>query len=191
MSKSHYRPKPTAMFVTVIALSFALADWAVAETDAVARAISTAKVRRIARSVANQEINIRAPGLSVGSAVSAQSANTANTANFANSANPVLFARVFETGVVDAANSKGVGSANVDVPLPGIGIYCFSGLPAIKGGQVTPDFSGGIASEFGQLGFGNLSGQCPPVTQFFVVTISRTANGLIFDPGAFFLHLYQ
>ena len=73
MSKSYYRSKPAAMVVTVIALSFVLPDSAVAETDTVARAISTARVKRIARSVANQEINKRAPELSVGSAVSAQS----------------------------------------------------------------------------------------------------------------------
>lgn len=80
MSKSQYRSKPAAMVVTVIALSFALADAAVAETDTVARAISRARVRSIARTVANQQIDIRAPGLPVGSAVSAQSANTANSA---------------------------------------------------------------------------------------------------------------
>lgn len=72
MSKSQYRSKPAAMVVTVIALSFALADAAVAETDTVARAISRARVRSIARTVANQQIDIRAPGLPVGSAVSAQ-----------------------------------------------------------------------------------------------------------------------
>ena len=131
MSKSYYRSKPAAMVVTVIALSFVLPDSAVAETDTVARAISSARVRRIA----NQEINKRAPGLSVGSAVSAQSANTANTAS---SANPVLFARVAADGTVDPANSQGVTSANVTKPSPA-GLFCFSGLPAIKGGQVTPE----------------------------------------------------
>ena len=151
MSKSYYRSKPAAMVVTVIALSFVLPDSAVAETDTVARAISSARVRRIA----NQEINKREPGLSVGSAVSAQSANTANTAS---SANPVLFARVAADGTVDPANSQGVTSANVTKPLPA-GLYCFSGLPAIKGGQITPEIvAGALQIEFGQLGFGNVEG---------------------------------
>ncbi|MGH8587862.1 MAG: hypothetical protein ACREXX_00565 [Gammaproteobacteria bacterium] len=189
MSKSHDRPKSTAIVVTLIALSFALADSAVAETDTVARAISTARVKRIARGVANQEISNRAPGLAVGSAVSAESANTANTAS---SANPVLFARVAADGTVDPANSKGVSSGNVTKPLPG-GLYCFSGLPAIKGGQVTTEIVDGVLqTEFGQLGFGDLGSLCPPATQFFVTTLSRDAGGMLsFGPGPFFLHLYQ
>ena len=132
MKKSYDRPISISMAVTVIALSFSLAEPVVAGTDTMARQISTAKVKRIAKTVANQEINRRVPGLSVGSAVSAQSANTANTANtanFANSANPVLFARVAANGGVFTANSKGVSSANVASPLPGV--YCFSGLPGI------------------------------------------------------------
>ena len=187
MSKSYYRSKPAAMVVTVIALSFVLPDSAVAETDIVAKAISSARVRRIARSVANQEINKRAPGLSVGSAVSAQSANTANTAS---SANPVLFARVAADGTVDPANSQGVTSANVTKPSPA-GLFCFSGLPAIKGGQVTPEI---VAQEFfetGLLGIGDALGNCPAGTQFFVTTLSRNAAGvLLFGTGPFFLHLY-
>jgi len=182
MSKSYYRSKPAAMAVTVIALSFVLPDSAVAETDTVARAISSASVRRIA----NQEINKRAPGLSVGSAVSAQSANTANTAS---SANPVLFARVAADGTVDPANSQGVTSGNVTKPSPGI--YCFSGLPAIKGGQVTPEILASAFFETGLLGFGDAVGNCPPATQFFVTTLSRNDAGVLsFGTGPFFLHLY-
>jgi hypothetical protein len=178
MSKSYYRSKPAAMVVTVIALSFVLPDSAVAQTDTVARAISTARVKRIARSVANQEINKRAPELSVGSAVSAQSAN------------PVLFARVAADGTVDPANSQGVTSANVTKPSPA-GLFCFSGLPAIKGGQVTPQI---VAQEFfetGLLGLGDALGTCPAGTQFFVTTLSRNAAGqLLLGSGPFFLHLY-
>ena len=180
------------MVVTLIALSFALADSAVAETDTVARAISTARVKRIAKNVANQEISKRAPGLSVGSAVSAESANTANTANAASSANPLLFARVAADGTIDPANSQGVTSGNVTKPLPG-GLYCFSGLPAIKGGQITPEIVDDVLRiEFGQLGFGNLGSLCPPATQFFVTTQSRDDDGVLsFGAGPFFLHLYQ
>ena len=179
MSKSYYRSKPAAMVVTVIALSFVLPDSAVAETDTVARAtISSARVRRIA----NQEINKRAPGLSVGSAVSAQSANTANTAS---SANPILFAHVAADGTVDPAKSKGVASGNVTALA---GLYCFSGLPAIMGGQVTPDLTNGLFSQFGQFGFGNALGNCPAATQFFVALIGVSGNS--FAPGPFFLHLY-
>jgi hypothetical protein len=183
MSKSYYRSKPAAMVVTVIALSFVFPDSAVAETDTVAKAISPARVRRIV----NQQINRRAPELSVGSAVTAQSANTANTAN---SANPVLFARVAADGTVDPANSQGVTSANVTKPAPA-GLFCFSSLPAIKGGQVTPQI---VAEEFfetGLLGLGDALGNCPPGTQFFVTTLSRNAAGqLVFGSGPFFLHLY-
>ena len=182
MSKSYYRSKPAAMVVTVIALSFVLPDSALAETDTVAKAISPARVRRIV----NQQIKKQAPELSVGSAVSAQTANTAN------SANPVLFARVAADGTVDPANSKGVTSANVTKPSPTAGLFCFSGLPAIKGGQVTPEI---VAQEFfetGLLGLGDALGNCPPGTQFFVTTLSRTEAGVLtFGSGPFFLHLYQ
>ena len=185
MSKSYYRSKPAAMAVTVIALSFVLPDLAVAETDIVARAISSASVRRIA----NREITKRAPGLAVGSAVSAESANTANTANTASSANPVLFARVAADGTVDPATSQGVTSGNVTKPSPG-GIFCFSGLPAIKGGQVTPEIVADGFFEIGLLGIGDGS-QCPPATQFFVVTLNRNDAGVLaFGAGPFFLHLY-
>ena len=183
MSKSYYRSRPAAMVVTVIALSFVLPDSAVAETDTVAKAISSARVRRIARAVATDEINKRASGLSVGSAVSAESANTANTAS---SANPVLFARVNADGTVDPAFSKGVASGNVTAPLAGL--YCFSGLPAIMGGQVTPDLTNGLFSQLGQFGFGTAGGNCPPATQFFVALIIVPNS---FAGGPFFLHLYQ
>lgn len=148
-----------------------------------AKAISPARVRRIV----NQQINKRAPELSVGSAVSAQSANTANTAN---SANPVLFARVAADGTVDPANSQGVTSANVTKPSPA-GLFCFSGLPAIKGGQVTPEIAANAFFESGLLGFGDALSNCPAGTQFFVTTLSRNDAGvLLFGSGPFFLHLY-
>lgn len=191
MNRSHHGTS-TALVATVIALYFALGDSAVAETDVVASAISAARVRSIARRVANQQITIRAPGLSVGSAVGAQSANTANSANaanFSNSANPVLFARVLSTGQVDAANSKGVGSANVTVPLPGL--YCFSGLPAIKGGQVTPDFFESQGDESGQFALGTIAPPCAPATQFFVLIRDPDLPDNVVVPGGFFLHLYQ
>ena len=123
-------------------------DSAVAETDTVAKAISSASV-------------------------------------------PLLFARVAADGTVDPANSQGVTSGNVTKPLPA-GLYCFSGLPAIKGGQITPEIvAGELQFEFGQLGFGNVDSLCPPATQFFVTTISRDAAGVLsFGPGSFFLHLY-
>jgi hypothetical protein len=184
MSKSYYRSRPAPMIVTVFALSFVLPDSAVAETDTVAKAISPARVRRIV----NQQINKRAPELSVGSAVSAQTANTANTAS---SANPVLFARVAADGTVDPANSQGVTSANVTKPSPAGGIYCFSGLPAIKGGQVTPEIVADGFFEFGLLGISNVDSLCSPGTQFFVVTLNRNDAGMLaFGAGPFFLHLY-
>ena len=184
MSKSYYRSKPAAMVVTVIALSFVLPDSAVAETDTVAKAISSARVRRIA----NTQITRRAPGLSVDSAVTAQSANTANTAN---SANPVLFARVAADGTVDPANSQGVTSANVTKPSPAAGLFCFSGLPAIKGGQVTPEIVNNAFFESALLGFGDAVGNCPAGTQFNVTTLIRNEAGqLLFGSGSFFLHLY-
>jgi len=189
VKKSYDRPISISMAVTVIALSFSLAEPVVAGTDTMARQISTAKVKRIAKTVVNQEINRRVPGLSVGSAVSAQSANTANTANtanFANSANPVLFARVAANGGVFTANSKGVSSANVASPLPGV--YCFSGLPGIKGGQVTLDIFDTVDDEVGQFGLGDIL-VCPVEAQFVVVTFSQSGGFLV--PTAFFLHLYQ
>jgi len=56
------------------------------------------------------------------------------------------------------------------------------------GGQVTPDLTNGLFSQFGQFGFGNAGGNCPPATQFFVALIVVPNS---FAGGPFFLHLYQ
>ena len=93
-------------------------------------------------------------------------------------------------GTVDPANSQGVTSANVTKPSPA-GLFCFSGLPAIKGGQVTPEIVANAFFEIGLLGFGDAVGNCPAGTQFFVTTLSRNDAGvLLFGTGPFFLHLY-
>jgi hypothetical protein len=63
----------------------------------------------------------------------------------ANSANPAVFAHVASSGVVDAANSKGLTSPNVS--KGGVGIYCIA-VPSIapRGGQVTPERSAGLVT---------------------------------------------
>ena len=168
--------------ITVIVLSFALVESA----DA-AGPLTTAKVKRIARAVANQEITTRASGLSVNTANSANTtnsattANSANTANTANSANPVLFAAVQFDGQVFPALSKGISQANVTSPQPGA--YCFSGLPATKGGQVTLIFADADSSSI-------IPGDalvCPQQVQFAVITYT---DGVLSASG-FYLHLYQ
>ncbi|MGH2567602.1 MAG: hypothetical protein ACRDGA_04635 [Bacteroidota bacterium] len=166
------KPVNLNMVMTLAVLSFALVE------SADAADLTTAKVKRIARAVANQEITARASGLSVNTANSAATTNSANTAN---SANPVLFATVQFDGQVFQALSKGISQANVTSPQ--IGVYCFSGLPATKGGQVTLLFASADSSSI-------IPGDalvCPQTVQFAVITYT---DGVLTDSG-FYLHLYQ
>ena len=72
---SSKRPSP-AMFVAVVALSFALAGTAIAGPDALTRAVSKSKVKKIAKKQANKQITKRAPTLSVAHAETASSADS-------------------------------------------------------------------------------------------------------------------
>jgi hypothetical protein len=100
--------------------------------------------------------------------------NAANATNATNAANaqPIAFAHVSGAGVLDAANSKNVGS----VFRQSEGIYCFSGLPFTpRGGQATVD-AVGSSNDFAQLGVGGAG--CPN-TEAFVDTFdsdSGTSN---------------
>jgi hypothetical protein len=60
----------------------------------------------------------------------------------------ILYAHVSPNGVIDVENSKGISQANITHPHTGL--YCFSGLPVVKGGQITPDLNVLNAHETGQ-----------------------------------------
>jgi hypothetical protein len=103
--------------------------------------------------------------------------NATNATNATNAVNgqPVAFAHVSSAGVLDAANSKNVGSVFRDSE----GIYCFSGLPFTpKGGEATVDALGS-SNDFAQLGVG--SAGCPN-TEAFVDTFDSD-SGTSHDDG--------
>jgi hypothetical protein len=93
-----WRPSP-AFAVAILALLAATMGTAVAGPGASTSAISKKKVTRIAATVANQEIDKRAPGLSVASANTANSADRANTANSANTADSAETANTANTAL--------------------------------------------------------------------------------------------
>jgi hypothetical protein len=78
-------PSP-AIALAVVALVAATVGTAVAGPSASTSAITKKKVAKIAAKVANQEIDKRAPGLSVAHADTANTADSANTAGSANTA---------------------------------------------------------------------------------------------------------
>jgi hypothetical protein len=90
---------------------------------------------------------------------SANKANQATSATLAESAQPQVFAKVNTNGTVDAANSKGLTSANVTTPA-GEGVYCIT-VPEFvpRGGQVSTQF-GGSAGTTAQITIGG-TGNCP------------------------------
>jgi hypothetical protein len=93
---------------------------------------------------------------------------SAATAVLAESAQPQVFAEVNFNGVVNAANSKGLSSANVSHPSKGV--YCIT-VPAFapRGGQVTPIF-GGTAGTTANLNIGGTP-NCPlPSVQVLLFT---------------------
>ena len=80
------RPSP-AMVVAVVALTFALAGTAIAGPDALTRAVSKSKVKKISKKQAKKVVKQEAPGLSVAHAATADNAtNAANAAQAANAA---------------------------------------------------------------------------------------------------------
>lgn len=85
--------------------------------------------------------------------------------------------------VVNAANSKGVTSANVT--RPGTGRYCFTGLAgSIRGIQATVDFNDASGDESAQAGLGDTPA-CPAGTQGFVRTYLGDGTGTPDDAGTF------
>jgi hypothetical protein len=119
------------MVVAVVALSFALVGSAVAGTESLKKAVTKSKVRQIAKKQANKRINKRESSLNVNSAKSAGVANIGLS--------PVAYAFVNADGTVDAAQSRGVSSANIT--LESTSAYCFRGLGfAFKTAMTTPAY---------------------------------------------------
>jgi hypothetical protein len=101
----------------------------------------------------------------------------------ANSANPAVFAKVGPTGVVDAANSKGLTSPNVS--KAGTGVYCIS-VPSFspRGGEATPQ-AGGTATS-AQIAVGGSGPSCPGAVQISTLNAAGTAID-----GTFYVELYR
>jgi hypothetical protein len=129
--RTHGRPSP-AMIVAALALVLAMAGTAIAGPGAVDK-ITKSKVR----SIADKEINKKAPGLTVANA--AKLGGQAPSAFAASSA--VRFVSIGATGTIAAAQSSGVTQANVTTN--GAGNYCISGLnPAPRNAQASLPFDG-------------------------------------------------
>jgi hypothetical protein len=107
-------------------------------------------------------------------AAHADTATRAANATDAANAQPIAFAHVSANGVLDAANSKNVGSVFKQVGVDGV--YCFSGLPFTpRGGQATGDaFGVGAVAVFG-IGEGCTPGVVKPFVDIF------DANGSFAD----------
>jgi hypothetical protein len=125
------RPSP-AMIVAALALVLAMAGTAIAGPGAVDK-ITKSKVR----SIADKEINKKAPGLSVDNA--AKLGGQPASAFAASSA--VRFVSIAANGTIEAARSQGVSQANVTTN--GAGNYCINGLnPAPRNAQASLPFNG-------------------------------------------------
>src|SRR5262249_55213346 len=178
-----------AIVVALCALLAVGAGLAAASPGRESKALSKSKVKKIATSVADNEIAVKAPTLSVDKANSANTAGTAPAAGTAASSQPTLFAQVSAAGGVNASNSKGIGSANVGIG--GSGVYCIHGLPAFRGGQVTIDSNEAAdIAETAQFGLGDGGGPCSTDTQA-VVTTFADGNPGNHAPKGFFLVLYN
>lgn len=115
-------------------------------------------------------------------------AASATTAGSAESANPEAFAHVLANGDIDAANSKGMGSA--DVTISDVSQYCFTSLPfAPRGAQVTQDYHDATDYAVLQLGLGGIQG-CPSGTQAFVWSTDAHSTGNS-APTNFFITFYR
>ena len=107
------RPSP-AMVLAVFALLFAMVGTAVAGPDALTRAITKSKVKKVSAKQANKAIDQRASGLSVANA------NTANTANtVANGAVTAPKLGVIVTRVAEVDVADGTGNATNATCQPG------------------------------------------------------------------------
>jgi hypothetical protein len=173
MGSGNLKPSP-AIVLGIIALVLALGGTAIAGPDALSRAVTKSKVKKIAKRQANEQITQRAPDLAVASA---------------ESANPVAFAHVLADGSVDAANSRGIAQANVTSGSPP-GYYCFDGLSFTpRGGNVTFDWNTtGSIDVIPAFGLGG-NPSCPSGTDFFVDIRVTDFSGSV--PTAFFLTLYR
>lgn len=97
----------------------------------------------------------------------------------ANSANPNVFGLVESNGVVNASNSKGLTSPNVN--KTGTGVYCISiSSFTPRGGQVTAQTGGGAATAEISIG----GGGCP-------VQVSTFTTGGVAANGSFYIELYH
>jgi hypothetical protein len=113
------RTRPSAaMILACVALSFALAGSAIAGTDALTRAVSKSKVKKIAKKQANKAIDAAEPGLNVNSANTADNATNATNADNADTVDGVSAAGIdyrsgasaAETTILDLGGLRMVAS---------------------------------------------------------------------------------
>lgn len=111
------RPSP-ATALAALALVFAVGGTALAGPDPATRAVSKAKVKKIATKAANRAIDAKSSTLSVNSANTAGSARTADRANTADSAKiatNIFSANVLLTGTALGSVPEGVTAARNNV----------------------------------------------------------------------------
>ena len=158
--------------------------------------------KKTVRKIANQEITKRAPELRGATGPRGRRGRTGargplgqigaqgpqGLAGATGPAGPAAVQRyvhVFSDGTVDAARSVGVTQANVVLDSPVVAApfsFCFTGLPLVKGGQVSVDYNDAPVNGTAQFGFANDVG-----CESFVVVFDNAGNAV---SGGFFLSLY-
>jgi hypothetical protein len=117
-----------------------LAKGAVSAEKLANGAVSTEKLA--AEAVTGEKVNEATLG-------TVPSAGRAEVAGFADAANPAAFAKVGETGELDASNSSGIAVQKIEAGLYCVTVAAFSP----RGAQVTAQFDGlGSVSAFARIG---------------------------------------
>jgi hypothetical protein len=127
-----------------------IAGGAVSESKLADAAVTTPKLQN--NSVITEKLgddSVTGQKVAEGTLGEVPSADKANSATFAESANPAAYAKVSASGVLDAANSKGIEA----VKETEAGVYCVTVAFTPKGAQVTPQFNGiGSTDAFARIG---------------------------------------
>ncbi|MCA1604480.1 MAG: hypothetical protein LC775_03140 [Acidobacteria bacterium] len=140
--------------------------------------------KKTVRKIANQEIAKRTPAL-IGATGPRGPQGPTGAAGPAGPAAVQRYVHVFADGTVDASRSVGVTQANLVLDSPVVPVpfsTCFTGLPLVKGGQVSVDFFEVPSNETAQFGVSSTAG-----CESFVVVFNADGNAI---RGGFFLSLY-
>ncbi|CAN5408919.1 hypothetical protein BH10ACT11_BH10ACT11_16580 [soil metagenome] len=181
------RPSP-AIVVAALALVFAMIGTAVAGTE-VARVLTNAKVKTIAKKAADKELRANIPRSHVDKADTAKNATKlgGQPASAYDSSTSTRWASVSANGVIVADENKGIAQANITNPAQGV--YCINVLtPAPTGVQATVRFAanfGDIYAEIKPSGASPCSGSQVGIAEFLKSNgdpLSNPFNVVLYSP---------